>query len=385
MLAESMLTHSCCLSGGELYFSDVYSTQRVPQELRQDPILWGECLSGALYWNDFLRLARECGFADPRLVSSTPVVINNAELEERIARCMPSPTGGALFHSATYRLFKIPELEPDAENYGQAVCYLGTIPYPTVPVTSTATEETSTAAEQPVPWTTLHSVTSPPSESASPAKCAKVASCCPATTAQGRTSTCCPTEKVGPDSCATPDHAHSETSPSMAQDAQGGCKQTGDQAKAASHQDATGNGRNRVRIDDSAVAGDTTTSGASPNKRTTEAQQGTAQGPKLQATFVLDTNHRFPAGMVIPVSGNTYRMLRQTRFRSHFQFFGGEFTQHYGILEGRGSTRAVPFAERIAGSGVRSNNNYGGAVNGVVGSGGCVEGNEDADEHTACC
>jgi hypothetical protein len=364
----------------------------VPQELRQDPILWGECLSGALYWNDFLRLARECGFADPRLVTSTPVAINNAELEERIARCMPSPTGGALFHSATYRLFKIPELEPDAENYGQAVCYLGTIPYPTVPTACTATGETSTAAEQPVPRTTLHSVTSPPSETASPAKCAKVGPCCPATTAEGKINTCCPTEKAGSDSCATPVHAQSETSPSAAccnpvtSTALDGFKQANDEAVGASLQDSTGNNRAKVRIDDSAVAGDAANSGFSPSKRATAAQQGTAQGPKLQATFVLDTNHRFPAGMVLPVSGNTYRMLRQTRFRAHFQFFGGEFTQHYGIFEGRGATKAMPFAERTAGFGARSSNNScGGAVNGVVGSGGCVEGNEDADEHTACC
>jgi hypothetical protein len=359
----------------------------VPHELRQDPVLWGECLSGALYWNDFLRLARECGFADPRLVSSTPVIINNAELEERVARCMPSPTGGALFHSATYRLFKIPELEPDAENYGQAVCYLGTIPYPTVPTARTAAEETSTAAVQPVALATLHSVTSPPSECASPAKCAKVGACCRSTTTEGNTSTCCPTVKTGADSCATPDHAHSETSPSKAQDAQDGCKQTGNQAAAALQQDGTSNGRTRVRIDDSAVAGDATNSGASPSKRAaTSAQSGTTQGPKLQATFVLDANHRFPAGMVIPVSGNSYRMLRQTRFRSHFQFFGGEFTQHYGIFEGRGATRAMPFAERTVGFGARSSNNYSGTVSGVVaGSGGCVDGSEDAEGNPVCC
>lgn len=44
--------------GGELYFSDVYADRRVPAELAADPILYGECLAGALYWNDFLHLAR---------------------------------------------------------------------------------------------------------------------------------------------------------------------------------------------------------------------------------------------------------------------------------------------------------------------------------------
>ena len=32
--------------GGEMYFSDVYSNQRVPSVLKKDPVLWGECLSG---------------------------------------------------------------------------------------------------------------------------------------------------------------------------------------------------------------------------------------------------------------------------------------------------------------------------------------------------
>lgn len=44
--------------GGELYFSDVYSDRRVPTRLTKDPVLWGECLTGALYWNDFLHLAQ---------------------------------------------------------------------------------------------------------------------------------------------------------------------------------------------------------------------------------------------------------------------------------------------------------------------------------------
>lgn len=54
--------------GGEIYFSDVYSNVRVPAVLRKDKVLWGECISGALYWNDFLNLSKKCGFTDPRLV-----------------------------------------------------------------------------------------------------------------------------------------------------------------------------------------------------------------------------------------------------------------------------------------------------------------------------
>ncbi len=107
--------------GGEMYFSDIYSDRRVPRQLADDPLLYGECLSGALYWNDFHNLAKSAGFLDPRLVEDRSVAINNDEIEGRI--------GHIRFFSATYRLFKLPHLESACEDYGQAVVYRGTIPY----------------------------------------------------------------------------------------------------------------------------------------------------------------------------------------------------------------------------------------------------------------
>lgn len=104
--------------GGEFYFSDVYADRRVPESLRQDPVLYGECLGGALYWGDFLELAREEGFADPRLVEDRPLAVTDATLAEKL-----EDVG---FYSATYRLFKIGELESACEDYGQAVIYRGT-------------------------------------------------------------------------------------------------------------------------------------------------------------------------------------------------------------------------------------------------------------------
>jgi arsenite methyltransferase len=112
--------HALLKHGGELYFSDVYADRRVPPELAADPVLYGECLAGALYWNDFLYLARNAGFADPRLVEDRPIGIADPQIEERVAP--------ARFYSATYRLFKLPGLEPDCEDYGQAVAYRGTLP-----------------------------------------------------------------------------------------------------------------------------------------------------------------------------------------------------------------------------------------------------------------
>ena len=108
--------------GGEFYFSDVYSSKRIPENLKNEPIIWGECLGGALYWNDFLNMAKKTGFDDPRLVKSNRIEIKNSELKDKI--------GDIEFYSATYRLFKLPNfLESDCEDYGQTVIYKGTIPY----------------------------------------------------------------------------------------------------------------------------------------------------------------------------------------------------------------------------------------------------------------
>eukprot|EP00928_Gymnodinium_smaydae_P034098 TRINITY_DN24246_c0_g2_i1.p1 TRINITY_DN24246_c0_g2~~TRINITY_DN24246_c0_g2_i1.p1 ORF type:complete len:357 (-),score=83.00 TRINITY_DN24246_c0_g2_i1:228-1298(-) len=107
--------------GGELYFSDVYSDRRVPQTLREDSVLWGECISGALYWNDFHNLAKKCGFLDPRLVKDSVITVQNKKLEAKLGRIW--------FYSATYRLFKLPDLESHCEDYGQAVIYKGTVPW----------------------------------------------------------------------------------------------------------------------------------------------------------------------------------------------------------------------------------------------------------------
>jgi len=167
--------------GGEFYFSDVYADRRVSDELRTDPVLYGECLGGALYWNDFISLSHNSGFADPRLVEDRPLAITDPKLSARV--------GNIRFFSATYRLFKLDNLESACEDYGQAVIYQGTIP----------------------------------------------------------------------------DH------PDM---------------------------------------------------------------------FVLDGHHGFETGRSFPVCGNTWAMLRDTRFRDHFRFIG-DFSRHYGIFPGCGT--ALPF------------------------------------------
>ncbi len=175
--------HRLLQPGGELYFSDVYADRRIPPALLADPVLHSECLSGALCWGDFDRLARSTGFTDPRLVTDRPFGIDDPE----IARTLE----GIRFHSATYRLFKLDGLEPRCEDYGQAVRYRGTI-------------------------------------------------------------------------------------------------------------------------------------------------------ADAERAFVLDGHHRIETGRLFPVCGNTWRMLHDTRFAGHFDFFG-DFSTHYGVFAGCGV--ASPFSE----------------------------------------
>lgn len=104
--------------GGELYFSDIYADRRIPKEMQDDKVLWGECLSGALYFEDFRRLMNHIGFKDLRIVSKSPVTSKVA-----------SPSGyDPKFYSITIRAFKISSLEDRCEDYQNSVTYCGGIP-----------------------------------------------------------------------------------------------------------------------------------------------------------------------------------------------------------------------------------------------------------------
>ena len=58
-------------------------------------MLWGECISGALYIEDFKRIAMQVGFTDPRVLSSSPIEVTDPELKDVV--------GEAKFYSITYR------------------------------------------------------------------------------------------------------------------------------------------------------------------------------------------------------------------------------------------------------------------------------------------
>jgi len=106
--------------GGELYFSDVFTGRRIPRHLKSDPVLQGECLAGSLYMEDFRRMLRQIGCLDYREVSSSPIALENPEIEEKI--------GMIDFYSKTIRAFKLDSLEDLCEDYEHTAIYLGTIP-----------------------------------------------------------------------------------------------------------------------------------------------------------------------------------------------------------------------------------------------------------------
>lgn len=105
--------------GGELYFADVFSGRRIPDELCHDPVLYGECLSGALYIEDFRRMLQRLGCQDYRVVSKRQISLDNPAVEAK--------AGMIDFYSITVRAFKLAFLEDICEDFGQSATYLGTI------------------------------------------------------------------------------------------------------------------------------------------------------------------------------------------------------------------------------------------------------------------
>jgi len=105
--------------GGEFYFSDVYSNRRLPEHIKKDKVLHGECLGGALYANDFVRYAIEAGFTEPRMVTSKEIEITDEKMKKVI--------GKTKFYSITYRLWKIEDLDSVCADYGQFAIYKGGI------------------------------------------------------------------------------------------------------------------------------------------------------------------------------------------------------------------------------------------------------------------
>ena len=105
--------------GGELIFSDVFADRRVPEDVKNDPVMRGECMGGAMYFEDFRRLIEKCGFTTYYMLDKTPIQPNDFEVARMV--------GDIKFFSCTVRAFKCSGLEDREENYGHSATYLGTM------------------------------------------------------------------------------------------------------------------------------------------------------------------------------------------------------------------------------------------------------------------
>eukprot|EP00244_Chara_vulgaris_P004124 TRINITY_DN1800_c0_g1_i11.p1 TRINITY_DN1800_c0_g1~~TRINITY_DN1800_c0_g1_i11.p1 ORF type:complete len:407 (+),score=82.38 TRINITY_DN1800_c0_g1_i11:154-1374(+) len=108
--------------GGELYFSDVFADRRIPKHLRDDKVLFGECLSGALYVKDFGQLMSEVGLGAWGVVNHLLITSNNEEILKLL--------GDITFYSLTVRAVKVDpsKVEDALEDFGQTATYDGAIP-----------------------------------------------------------------------------------------------------------------------------------------------------------------------------------------------------------------------------------------------------------------
>lgn len=106
---------------GVMHFADVYAERAVPEELRTDPVLYGECLAGALAWSDFLAIAEDTGFDAPELVDHRPLAITDKALIEKL--------DGLKFVSATVELRLAPANDTPRQETGDPF----TLPSPHAP------------------------------------------------------------------------------------------------------------------------------------------------------------------------------------------------------------------------------------------------------------
>ena len=112
--------HRVLKPGGELLFSDVFASRRLPPDVAADPLLIGECLGGALYVEDFRRLMADVGWPDYRILRRQTVAIGHPYAELLV--------GPTVFWSMKVRALKVDGLEDACEDYGQVATYLGSLP-----------------------------------------------------------------------------------------------------------------------------------------------------------------------------------------------------------------------------------------------------------------
>ena len=105
--------------GGEWYFTDVFADRRMQREISDNIDNVALRLGGAMYINDFRRIAQQLGFSDPRylITNKTPVTEKESVLFD-----------GTSFATITCRLVNTPYTSDVCEDYGEFVTYKGGLP-----------------------------------------------------------------------------------------------------------------------------------------------------------------------------------------------------------------------------------------------------------------
>lgn len=107
---------------GEWYFTDVFTDRRIPQEASDKMENVALRLGGALFVEDFRRMAQSGGFHDPRYV-----VTRKTPLTDEEAARFP----GVAFATVTCRLISSELTSDHCEDYGEEIVYDGSLPdYP---------------------------------------------------------------------------------------------------------------------------------------------------------------------------------------------------------------------------------------------------------------
>lgn len=94
--------------GGRLCISDIVSETEVPEYMRADKKLWGECLSGAMKEDAFIKAARGAGFYGLHILSKS----------------LYRETEGIRFYSITLKGYKFKK-GPDCVYVGHFAVYNG--------------------------------------------------------------------------------------------------------------------------------------------------------------------------------------------------------------------------------------------------------------------
>lgn len=106
-------------TGGEWYFTDVFTDRRIPQKTSDDIARVAERLGGALFIEDFRRLAQAGGFHDPRYVMTWKTPLTEDE---------QAHYPGIAFATITSRMFNSELTSDHCEDYGEEVIYDGSLP-----------------------------------------------------------------------------------------------------------------------------------------------------------------------------------------------------------------------------------------------------------------